>query len=107
MSYRLASELRTAPLSLTLHPAGHPGVVYRNGPTGWRASLVAGADVWEVVLGVQSARGEGSARIADTQAQMDLTETQVRAAMTYAAAYPDEIDARIAANNAAADRSRR
>ena len=34
----------------------HPGVVFREGPTGRRAGLVGGADVWEVVRAVKSAR---------------------------------------------------
>jgi hypothetical protein len=34
----------------------HPGVVFRDGPTGRRAGLVAGPDVWEVVRAVKSAR---------------------------------------------------
>jgi hypothetical protein len=34
----------------------HPGVVFRPGPTGRRAGLVGGPDVWEVVRAVKSAR---------------------------------------------------
>src|SRR5690349_23522559 len=34
----------------------HPGIVFRSGPTGRRAGLVAGPDVWEVVRSVKSAR---------------------------------------------------
>src|ERR1700680_500519 len=35
----------------------HPGVVFRDGPTGRRAGLAAGPDVWEVMRAVKSARG--------------------------------------------------
>jgi hypothetical protein len=34
----------------------HPGVVFRDGPTGRRAGLVAAPDVWEIVRAVKSAR---------------------------------------------------
>jgi len=34
----------------------HPGVIFRTGPTGRRAGLAAGPDVWEVVRAVRSAR---------------------------------------------------
>ena len=34
----------------------HPGVLFRPGPTGRRAGLAAGPDVWEVVRAVKSAR---------------------------------------------------
>jgi len=34
----------------------HPGVVFREGPSGRRAVLIGGPDVWEVVRVVKSAR---------------------------------------------------
>lgn len=34
----------------------HPGIVFRPGPTGRRAGLAGGPDVWEVVRAVRSAR---------------------------------------------------
>ncbi len=33
----------------------HPGVVFRPGPTGRRAALVGGPDVWEVIRAIRSA----------------------------------------------------
>ena len=37
----------------------HPGIVFRDGPTGRRAGLAAGPAVWEVIDGLEpSARGE-------------------------------------------------
>ena len=32
-----------------LRMEAHPGIVFRNGPSGRRAGLAAGPDVWEVV----------------------------------------------------------
>jgi len=54
-----------------------PGIVYRDGPTGRRAGLLGGPEVWEVVRAVR-----------------------------FDAAFPDEIDARIAADEVAARRAR-
>jgi hypothetical protein len=34
----------------------YPGVVFRDGPTGRRAGLAGGPDVWEVIRAVKSAR---------------------------------------------------
>ncbi|MGA2830658.1 MAG: hypothetical protein ABSF03_31600, partial [Streptosporangiaceae bacterium] len=34
----------------------HPGIVFRAGPTGRRASLASGPDVWEAVRAIKSAR---------------------------------------------------
>ena len=83
-----------------LRMAEHPGVIFRDGPTGRRAGLAVGPDVWEVVRAVRSAR----------TAEPDLAEEPllalvadnagiplrlVRTAVRYWAAYPDEIDAEI------------
>ena len=34
----------------------HPGVMFRDGPMGRRATLVGGPDVWEVIRALRSAR---------------------------------------------------
>src|SRR6266513_3036088 len=39
-----------------LRMAEHPGVIFRSGPTGRRAALAGGPDVWEVIRAVKSAR---------------------------------------------------
>src|SRR5229473_5980908 len=39
-----------------LRTTEHPGVVFRDGPTGRRAALAGGPDVWEVIRAVKSAR---------------------------------------------------
>jgi hypothetical protein len=38
----------------------HPGIVFRDGPTGRRAGLAAGPDVWEVVSALRSTGLEGN-----------------------------------------------
>ncbi len=73
----------------------HPLVTFRDGPTGRRAGLVGGPDVWEVVMWVEdlSAGRDPVGTLVDESA---LTRPQVEAALRYRAAYPDEVDARIA-----------
>lgn len=100
------TALVTRLLDEGLKVAAHPGIVYRDGPTGRRAALAAGPDVWEVVASVRHADGSGEARIVDAAAQMSLPKRLVRLAVNFAAAYPEEIEQRIARNEAAAERAR-
>jgi hypothetical protein len=73
-----------------------PGIVFRPGPTGRRAGLYGGPDVWEIVRDVNRAR-DSRARdpIAVVVRSTDLGEDQVRLALAYYARYPDDVDARI------------
>jgi hypothetical protein len=85
-----------------LRMAGHPGIVFRDGPTGRRAGLAGGPDVWEVVRAVKAIRA----------AEPEMTEDEVLAlvvensgvplhmvsiAVNYWASYPAEVDERIVA----------
>lgn len=87
-----------------LRMAAHPGIIFREGPTGRRAALVAGPDVWEIVLLLRGLRGAVERRVARSAEQLGLTVGEVRAASRYYAEFPDEIDGEIAANEEAADR---
>ncbi|HEX9890200.1 MAG TPA: hypothetical protein VGA69_12020 [Nitriliruptorales bacterium] len=89
-----------------LKVAAHPGVVYRDGPTGRRAALATGPDVWEIVNGVRYADGDGDAKVADAAIQMGLPQRLVRLAVNFAAAHPDEIEERINVNEQAAARAK-
>ena len=85
-----------------LRMAEHPGVVFRDGPTGRRAGLVGGPDVWEIIRAVKSARaaepdlaeGEVVGLVADNTG---VPGRLVNVAIRYWAAYPDEVEAQIAA----------
>jgi hypothetical protein len=81
----------------------HPGVVFRDGPTGRRAALVAGPDVWEVVGALRHSTARGEAAVTATADEMGLSVAQVKTALDYYGSYPDEIDAQIAENERAAD----
>jgi hypothetical protein len=78
-----------------------PGVVYRNGPAGRRAGLARGPDVWEVIRAVRSAPGRGERRLHVVAESSGVALDEVRLAVEFYAAFPDEIDARIAADEQA------
>jgi hypothetical protein len=80
----------------------HPGVLFRPGPTGRRAGLAAGPDIWEVVRAVRSARTAEPGLSEDELLALVAGNTgvpvrSIRVATGYWAAYPDEIDAEISA----------
>jgi len=86
----------------------HPGIVFRPGPTGRRAAVTGGPDVWEVITGLHTVRSaepnlEGDLLVTAVAETLGQTERRVRMAVRYYAAYPDEIDHRIAVNNELAD----
>jgi len=90
-----------------LRVAAHPEIVFRPGPSGWRAALLIGPDVWEIIGLIRSLDATGLAAIGEAAEWLSLTEAQVRTALGYYGAYPDEIDAQIAANDEAAQRAER
>lgn len=74
----------------------HPLVTFRDGPTGRRAGLLGGPDVWEVAMWLDDLHGESEPDPATTLTrESSLSHPQVEAAQRYRAAYPEEISARI------------
>jgi len=75
-----------------------PGVVFADGATGRRSRVAGtGLDVWEIIATYQSLDRD-RARL--QAAYHWLTELQLRAALGYNAAYPDEIEQQVARNTA-------
>jgi hypothetical protein len=72
----------------------HPLVVFRDGPTGRRAGLAGGPDVWEVAMWVEDLKGEADP-VSAVVLESGLARAMVEAALRYAAAYPEEVAARI------------
>lgn len=81
----------------------HPGIVFRGGPTGRRAALAGGPDIWELMATLKGDRARGEKAITATAKLLDLTDLQVRTAVRYYGAYPEEVDERIKRNIAEAD----
>lgn len=81
----------------------HPGVIFRGGPTGRRAALPGGPDIWELMFTLKSGKARGEEAISATAEVLSLTDSQVRTAVRYYSAFTDEVDRRIALNTEDAD----
>jgi hypothetical protein len=77
----------------------HPMITFRDGPTGRRAGLIAGPDVWEVAVWEVAMWIDDLGPVHDPAAELAsdgiVTRPQIDAALAYRTAYPDEIQARI------------
>jgi sarcosine oxidase gamma subunit len=81
--------------------ADHPGVIFKDGSTGRRAALAYGPDVWEVIKFLREVDERGAAAI-DAAAEVFAVDTsRISTAISYYGDYADEIDAEIAAADAA------
>ena len=69
-------------------------ITFRDGPTGRRAGVIGGPDVWEIVMWLGDL-GQAEDAVADLISDRPLTRTQIEAALAYGAAYPEETQARI------------
>lgn len=88
----------------------HPGIVFRDGPSGRRAALAAGPDVWEVVRAVRSARASEPGLTERELLELlhdsaGLPDRATRTALDYWAAYPHEVEALVAHAEIAEERS--
>jgi hypothetical protein len=81
----------------------HPSIVFRDGPTGRRAGLAAGPDVWEVIAATRASGLAGEQAIAAAAELGDLTPAQVRVAVRYYSEYGGEIDELVTRNLEEAD----
>ena len=98
-SSALAEEL----IEEGLRSRRHPLVIFRDGPTGRRAALAGGPDVWEVIGGVVGGDVPTDVRIERTVELFGLSPQQVNAALDYYASFTTEIDNEITDNLRAAD----
>jgi hypothetical protein len=72
----------------------NPLITFRDGPTGRRAGLIGGPDVWEIAMWLDDL-GSVEDPAAQLAADRIVTRAQVDAALGYRAAYPEEVRARI------------
>jgi sulfur carrier protein ThiS len=84
-----------------------PGIVFKPGPTGRRAAVAGGPDVWEVASALRRVPGSEAARVAALGREFGIHERQVALALNYAAAHREEIEARIRANDQALEGAER
>jgi len=79
--------------------AEHPGIIFRDGPTGRRPGLSGhGLDVWEIVEIIQNEGGNPQ----EATAYLGINPTLVNAAQDYYLDYTAEIDQWIDRNRALA-----
>ena len=79
----------------------HPGVIFRDGPSGRRAVLIGGPDVREVIRAVRSARAaepqlDAAAIVALIERNTGVAARLIDVAVRYWSSYPDEVDSWVA-----------
>jgi hypothetical protein len=80
--------------------SGH--ITHRDGPSGPRAALIGGPDVWEVISTEPDVPGRAP-RVGAVAEYLGLTVEQVAVAFGYYDDHRAEVDARVTANRHAAD----
>lgn len=86
-----------------LRMVDYPGIVFRDGPTGRRAALAVGPDVWEVAVALGEIDERGERAVAAVAELLALPDEKVRLALRYYGAFAKEIDAEIAEANRASE----
>lgn len=79
-----------------LRMSEHPGVVFKDGPTGRRAAVAFGPDIWEIVKYLKEIDERAEAAIAAAVEELSLSPSRIRLALDYYSVYLDEIDEEIA-----------
>src|SRR6266852_6388441 len=79
-----------------LRMADHPGVIFKDGPSGRRAALAYGPDVWEIVKFLREIDERGPAALDAAAEVLAIDASRIAIGVSYYTAFPDEIDAEIA-----------
>ena len=88
-----------------LRMADHPGVIFKDGPSGRRAALAYGPDVWEIIKFLREVDERGPSAI-DAAAEVFAVDTsRIAAAVSYYGDFADEIDTEIAEADEASARA--
>ncbi len=96
-----ASQLAERFIEEGVRCAEFPGIVFRSGPTGRRAGLFGGPDIWEIVRDAEALRAvDAKDPVRRVVRSTGLGEDQVRLALAYHARYPQDAGRRIAAAEA-------
>jgi hypothetical protein len=88
-----------------LRMADHPGIVFKDGPTGRRAALAYGPDVWEVVKFLREIDERGAAALTAASEGFAIDVNRLTAAVAYYGEFRDEVDAEITAAEEASVRA--
>jgi hypothetical protein len=80
-----------------LRMADHPGIVFKSGPSGRRAAMAYGPEVWEIVKFLREIDERGPAALAAAAEVFALEVNRISTAVSYYGDYRDEIDGEIEA----------
>ena len=95
-----APALAASLLDEGLKTRRYPGIVYKDGPAGRRASLAGGPDVWQVIRALREVPAEEPDPVETVSVEADLHPQEVSLAMRFYKAYlisKDNVDAVAAA----------
>ncbi|MFN2469447.1 MAG: ribbon-helix-helix protein, CopG family [Gaiellaceae bacterium] len=85
----------------------HPGILFRPGPAGRRAALVAGPDVWTVIAVMRDLAAPPDQAVQAAAEYLELPAGHVQSAVRYYAEHRDEINDFIRRNEEEAERARK
>jgi hypothetical protein len=88
-----------------LRMADHPGVIFKDGPSGRRAALAYGPDIWEVVKFLREVDERGPAAIDAAAEVFAVDASRISTAISYYGDFVYEIDAEIAEADEASARA--
>ncbi len=88
-----------------LRMADHPGVIFKDGPSGRRAALAYGPDIWEVIKFLREVDERGPAAIDAAAEVFAFDASRISMAISYYGDYSDENDAVIAEADEASARA--
>ena len=78
-----------------LRMADHPGVIFKDGPSGRRAALAFGPDIWEVITFLREVDERGPAALDAAAEVFAVDASRIGTAVSYYGDYRAEIDAEI------------
>jgi hypothetical protein len=74
----------------------HPGVIFKDGPTGRRAAIAFGPDVWEIIKFLREIDERGEHAVAAAAEVFNIDPVWATTAIRYYADYAQEIESEIA-----------
>ena len=75
--------------------ADHPGVIFKDGPSGRRAALAYGPDIWEIIKFLREVYERGPAALDAAAEVFAVDASRIATAVSYYGDYRDEIDTEI------------
>jgi hypothetical protein len=78
-----------------LRMADHPGVIFKDGPSGRRAALAYGPDIWEIIKFLREVDERGPAALDAAAEVFAVDASRIATAVSYYGSYRDEIDTEI------------